>query len=712
MIEIELFDGTVLEFPEGTDQAVIDRVAQQETASRKGQSEAPAGWVAEGSGPSFTAEDGDRAQRVAAMMPLTSSVRGLPFVGSYGDEAVGVVGGEGARREYQDAAALMEEQHPGMDTALRLGSGITATGALLKGAQFLPAALQPGFISNMGGKSLARRTLASGGGAALGAGAEGAIYGAGIDEDGTRGGNAAKYGVMQALIGGGIGSAMPIVGDALQAGANKIADVANRVSRPATLPGMSREASDQVLTHARYADVAGEGLDEIRRAGGQGILADIPGMQSLTDQAVNMSPAGANIAGRAVNDRAAAAGTALGQSFDAVMGGPEGSKAISRSIREAAQPGIKNAYQTAYQAVIDYSTQAGQKIRSILDRAPQSQVQAAIEKAKARMVWDGIENSQLPEVVIENGQVQFRKPPNVMQLDYIKRAFDSIAEDGTDAFGKMTDDARFAGNVARTLKKAIGEAVPDYLTALGRASDEFTLQRSVRMGEGLLSPNTTREAVTDWLDGAGALDRQAAIRALRSNIDERIANATHAAGVPEGVAEARKIFANMSSKAARTKMRAVLGDQADAVFRALDEAEKALELRTTVARGSDTAPRMVGDAQLKTAQDYSAGGIVREAASGGVASAPKRVLEIAAANTPADKAARNEEIYREIAQLLTGPKGQAAEDAAKQIAAMLNYIPQRQQASAAIGDIVSKILGLAGYQSATQAQRTPATSVR
>ena len=35
MIEIELFDGTVLEFPEGTDPAVIDRVAKAETQSRR-----------------------------------------------------------------------------------------------------------------------------------------------------------------------------------------------------------------------------------------------------------------------------------------------------------------------------------------------------------------------------------------------------------------------------------------------------------------------------------------------------------------------------------------------------------------------------------------------------------------------------------------------------------------------------------------------------
>ena len=36
-IEIELFDGTVIEFPEGTDPAVMDRVAKSETASRQAQ---------------------------------------------------------------------------------------------------------------------------------------------------------------------------------------------------------------------------------------------------------------------------------------------------------------------------------------------------------------------------------------------------------------------------------------------------------------------------------------------------------------------------------------------------------------------------------------------------------------------------------------------------------------------------------------------------
>ena len=42
MIQIELFDGTVLEFPAGTDQAIIDRVAREQTLARKPQTEEPA----------------------------------------------------------------------------------------------------------------------------------------------------------------------------------------------------------------------------------------------------------------------------------------------------------------------------------------------------------------------------------------------------------------------------------------------------------------------------------------------------------------------------------------------------------------------------------------------------------------------------------------------------------------------------------------------
>lgn len=51
MIEIELFDGTVLEFPEGTSQAIVDRVAKQETEARRAPLRKAAGTPTEGYNP-------------------------------------------------------------------------------------------------------------------------------------------------------------------------------------------------------------------------------------------------------------------------------------------------------------------------------------------------------------------------------------------------------------------------------------------------------------------------------------------------------------------------------------------------------------------------------------------------------------------------------------------------------------------------------------
>jgi hypothetical protein len=51
MIKIELFDGTALEFPEGTSQTVIDRVAKQETMARRGPLRQAAGTPTQGYNP-------------------------------------------------------------------------------------------------------------------------------------------------------------------------------------------------------------------------------------------------------------------------------------------------------------------------------------------------------------------------------------------------------------------------------------------------------------------------------------------------------------------------------------------------------------------------------------------------------------------------------------------------------------------------------------
>ena len=86
MIEIELFDGTVLEFPPGTDPAVIDRAAKMETATRRTAQPATQARVANAD-----------AQALAMMQEEPSLIDTIMGYGQSGLERAGYYGQEAAR---------------------------------------------------------------------------------------------------------------------------------------------------------------------------------------------------------------------------------------------------------------------------------------------------------------------------------------------------------------------------------------------------------------------------------------------------------------------------------------------------------------------------------------------------------------------------------------------------------------------------------------
>lgn len=627
-----------------------------------------------------------------------TALQGVPFLGQYADEATGAMFGDDAMMRQRALADAFNERRPGQSLGLKVGTGLLSA---------IPAALAAGpAIVASAPTSMAGKVLTGILAGAAGGGIEGAVsgYGAGTTPE-ERMARAGEWGGEGAVAGGLTAGLLPLVASGFRRVADPIIDRFSGQSR--TIPGLSREASEQVLLRAQADDIAGAGSANIAAAGSQGMIADAgPAMQGLADQAVNMSPSGANIAGRAVNERAAATAGNLAETFDDILGNAQGQKALAQAIRDDARPGINAAYEAAYSRIIDYSAPEGRAIEQIVGKMPKRVVQEAARRAQERMTYDGLPVPQVLVQLAEDGTVTASRLPNVMELDYMKRALDAIARDGTDVMGKMSDDAAFASRIARDLRGAIKDAVPEYAEALDKASDAFALERARQMGSSLLNRQTTREAVADWLEDAGTLEKRSLAAALRSDIDERMANATRAAGSVEGVAEARKIWNALSSPASREKMTAVLGQkEADRIFKALEQAEKALELKSAVARNSATAPRLVGDANLRSAQQYSPGEILREAGSGGVLTAPRRVAEIAVGNTPADVAARNDALYAEIAQYLTGMRGNAALQQAGIMGSVLRYAPRATAAGRAFGRVGSGLLGGLGYLSATQSQR-------
>ena len=256
-MEIELFDGTILEFPEGTSDAVIDRAARQETISRRGANggltqigtfaddgrilRRPDGSLtavsAGGStsdqatinrimeGGSFAEISQDRFDNKIidenkGIARLNEFVRGVPFVGEYVDEAVGKISpkaGEAMRRTTE----AMQRQRPGETTALNVGGGIAGS---------VPLALAggPALIEKARGMGRGARVAIGGLLGAIGGGTEGAISGYGSGENPEdRLANARSRGIAGGALGGILGGSGPLVAD----GAGALAEKAGNVYR-------------------------------------------------------------------------------------------------------------------------------------------------------------------------------------------------------------------------------------------------------------------------------------------------------------------------------------------------------------------------------------------------------------------------------------------------------------------------------------------------
>lgn len=631
---------------------------------------------------------------------LSSAARGIPFAGEWIDEAAGrldaAITGRSPEIQTQlqrEAAERYERERPISAPLLQLGTGVAATAPL---TMLKPVQGAFNAISRM--SPLGRVGTALAGGSVTGA-VEGAVQGAGAANDGDRRTGAELGGLIGGVTGGVLGAAVPVVAGGVQRGVRALSDRVG--SQPSVLPGMTRAASDRILSAAEADDVAARGLSRVRDAGTGAMVADIgTATEDLLDTAVNTSPAGARAA-EAVTARAAASKDILTTAFDDAMGGPEGMNALQRTIRQSTQPGVSAAYQAAYSKPIDYASDAGRAIEGILSRIPQRYRSKAAALANDLMEWD-----QLPRQYIisisEDGATVFEKP-TIVQLDYLKRALDQIAQDGKNELtGALTSEGRLASNMARTLRNALKDAVPEYGQALDLASDAFSLQRGREMGGNLLRTNTTREVVADWAKDASEAEKRAALMGLRSAIDEQMANVTR--GVTTGdidIQSARKILRSMSSPAVRTKLAAILGDaEADKLIKTMDQTWKSQEMLAAIGANSATARRLTADRALREAADFEPGQIARDAVSGSPLNAGQRLLQKGVRNTPLDKERRVQDIYSEISDFLTNSSNPNAS-----VQQIIDAMRRRQSLDLVVNPRVNagvSGLGLLGYLAATQ----------
>lgn len=603
---------------------------------------------------------------------VAAGARALSFGESYGD----------ALHHVQDFDKTTTEAHPTADT---LGNVAGATGAAAVAAP-LVAAAAPGLATAGLGARTAAGLLS---GAALGGG-DAAVRSGGDLEKTAEG----------AALGGTLGGALPAVGVGLE---RVVRAGADGVARAAALRGVGVSSpAAETLMRSMEADgtLGGQGAANIAAAGPTAMLADAgPNARNVLDTALQRGGPGTQSARAAIEDRAAGADTNIGAALDRALGPAQGAATAKGAIREGSAPARSAAYDAAYAQPIDYTSDAGRQIETLVkNHVPAS----AIAQANALIRADPTLGpaGQILAHEAADGTVTFEKLPDVRQLDFITRGLKGVAdqEDAKGKLGGTTPLGRTYSLLAGTLRDAGRAAVPAYGTALDTAADPIAASKAVDLGTKLLGTGVPRDVAAEQLGGMSAAETAGVRQGVRSQFDEKLANVKRTVTDPNVDArQAVSAVKDLSSDAAQQKLGMITDpDGFEAIRQALAHGTPALELRSAAAGNSRTFARGVTNEAVQQATDP---GIVGRLAAGEPLKAGQALAQLVTGTRPIDRQRAQDSVYGELSRLLTAPRGQDAIDLATALArahrtqASINgaaaRVPVRAGVQAAVSPLVS-----------------------
>jgi len=625
-------------------------------------------------------------------------VRGTPFVGSGFDELAGAVIGPEAQQRSRELTTAMQQERPGETLGLNIAGGLTTGTAM---AMALPA----GLTANIAGQGtrLAQTARSALTGAGVG-GTEGASYGYLEGEGEDRGSSAAQGAGIGATFGAAIPGAAPIVKDVASniIGAFKAKDV----SSIASSLNISVNAAKVIkATFDQGGDVQAA-LANLERAGEQAMLADAgPAAQALLDAASQSGGRAGGITRSAIGQRMSQANQRLESGLNTSLGRPPlGPKSAVASISNMYKAQLGDAYKKAYSTPINYSTgaegAAGRQVEQVLSdiaRADPDAFMQAVRSANLQAADDPslLGYKQINATIDDSGNVTFGEMPNVLQLDMLKRGLQSVAYKNTDDFGRLNSEGRVYASLAGKLRDAVSAAVPDYRGAVSLGGDKLADERAFVLGRDLLRSKTEVEDVALELGGdASATQIQSAKMGLRSYLSKVLGDVRAIASDPTVEAlEARQVMKavqELSSKNARAKVVGVLGEQqADAMFKLIDEAAQSAQVKAAMSRNSATAARL---AQKETIEDITRKGPAGLMAEGDVLGTTKELISIATGATGEYTAKQREAIYTDIARALTEKQGAEARTALQAIEQAMARQPQTEAEIEALAGMISNAL--------------------
>jgi hypothetical protein len=392
-----------------------------------------------------------------------------------------LAGNEDARKKYdevvtreREANQQASEQHP---VASMAGSVVGSMALPVGGAA--------------GGASLAARM---GTGAALGAG-YGALAGAGEGEGAA---DRATRATTGGLVGGVFGAAAPPLVEGVLRGGEALSAPVVSALRGAVNP--ENEAARRVVSAVQrdiQADPAARNrltpqeFVAQRQQGGPAAIIDIGGetTKALARSSANTSPEARSVLNDTINDRfegqSARVTDWLRQTFHYPDAGAQ-----SAALEQAAKGTNRANYRQAMQEG-DREIMSPEIERLMSSPTMVSAMQRASTSGKDRAVTQGLGGFNAG-VTVENGVVNFRKGkngvptyPNLAFWDATKRELDDMANAAGRAGEK--EKAAVVGDLSKTLRAQLDQAVPSYSKARAGAAGFFGAQDALEAGQNFVT---------------------------------------------------------------------------------------------------------------------------------------------------------------------------------------------------------------------------------
>lgn len=263
----------------------------------------------------------------------------------------------------------------------------------------------------------------------------------------------------------------------------------------------------------------------------------------------------------------------VGQSLNQAFGEPSGINTTSTRLRTESAPARRSAYDDAYEAPINYATDAGANLQGLVARVEQT-APGAIALANRLMAGEGLSSHQIKANIADDGSVSFEVLPDTRQLDYITRAMNQMAEsgEGQGQFGGQTDLGRVISGLSRNIRTNLKSANPLYANALETAATPMGQRQALLFGQELLKPSLHRDVAAERIADMTGPEVEFVRQGVRAQLDETLANVRATIANPDtGLREAQRALGGMSTRAVRQKVGMILPkEEADAFFAELD----------------------------------------------------------------------------------------------------------------------------------------------